>query len=87
MVSFLVIGLVNAEGEWVNRVGLILQVTEMILSPDVTELWWQAWSCGGYSDDLIMAAKCGEHRLPILCPPFTIFPQRCASYSLPQNTH
>jgi len=44
----------------------------------VMNLWPQAWSGGGYSDDLIMAAKCGEHHLQIICPPFTIFPQRYA---------
>jgi hypothetical protein len=35
----------------------------------------QAWSEGGYSDDLIVASKCGEHRLPILCPSAAVFPQ------------
>ncbi|KAK9803983.1 hypothetical protein WJX72_010372 [[Myrmecia] bisecta] len=35
----------------------------------------QAWSDGGYSDDLIVAAKCGEHGLQILCPSFSILPQ------------
>ena len=35
----------------------------------------QAWSEGGYSDDLIVASCCGEHRLRILCPPSAIFPQ------------
>ena len=35
----------------------------------------QAWSNGGYSDDLIVAAKCGENSLSILCPSFSVFPQ------------
>ena len=37
----------------------------------------QAWREGGYSDDLIVAAKCAEHGLKILCPSSAIFPQRC----------
>lgn len=42
----------------------------------------QAWSDGGYSDDLIVAAKCAEHRLKILCPSGASFPQRLeARYS------
>lgn len=36
----------------------------------------QAWREGGYSDDLIVAAKCTEHTLKILCPSAAIFPQR-----------
>ena len=35
-----------------------------------------AWREGGYSDDLIVAAKCLEHKLKILCPSSAIFPQR-----------
>ena len=35
-----------------------------------------AWREGGYSDDLIVAAKCSEHKLKILCPSSAIFPQR-----------
>ena len=42
-----------------------------------TYLDLQAWSNGGYSDDLIVAAKCGENSLSILCPSFTVFPQWC----------
>ena len=37
----------------------------------------QAWREGGYSDDLIVAAKCAEHELKILCPSSAVFPQRC----------
>ena len=36
----------------------------------------QAWREGGYSDDLIVAAKCAEHELKILCPSGAVFPQR-----------
>lgn len=42
----------------------------------------QAWREGGYSDDLIVAAKCAEHELKILCPSGAIFPQRCPAPSL-----
>lgn len=41
----------------------------------IVQRWAQAWSGGGYSDDLIVAAKCGEQGLEVLCPPFTVFPQ------------
>lgn len=41
----------------------------------------QAWSQGGYSDDLIVAAKCSEGKLPIICPSFTVFPQWSATWS------
>ena len=37
----------------------------------------QAWREGGYSDDLIVAAKCAEHELKIVCPSSAVFPQRC----------
>ena len=36
----------------------------------------QAWREGGYSDDLIVAAKCAEQGLKILCPSSAVFPQR-----------
>lgn len=36
----------------------------------------QNWERGGYSDDLIVAATCGQHDLSILCPSFAVFPQR-----------
>lgn len=35
----------------------------------------QAWLDGGYSDDLILAAICSRHRLPVLAPRHAIFPQ------------
>lgn len=38
----------------------------------------QAWQQGGYSDDLILAAKCSEHRLAVAVPSCSIFPQWCA---------
>lgn len=45
----------------------------------------QAWQEGGYSDDLIVAAKCAQHKLKILCPSGAIFPQRLeARYSWKQ---
>lgn len=34
-----------------------------------------AWADGGYSDDLILAARCTQLQLPILCPPHAIYPQ------------
>lgn len=40
----------------------------------------QAWSEGGYSDDLIVAAKCSEHHLKILCPSASCFPQRLQAH-------
>lgn len=36
----------------------------------------KAWAGGGYSDDLIVAAKCAEHKLQVLCQPHAVFPQR-----------
>ena len=38
-------------------------------------LSWQAWSDGGYSDDLTVASKCTEQGLVIYCPSYAIFPQ------------
>lgn len=35
----------------------------------------QAWSEGGYSDDLIVAAKCAEAGMHIHCPSSAIFRQ------------
>lgn len=35
----------------------------------------QAWSDGGYSDDLTVASKCTEQHLVIYCPGYSIFPQ------------
>lgn len=46
----------------------------------------QAWADGGYSDDLIVAAKCGEAGLAILCPSSSVFRQslvRCVDFLLP----
>lgn len=48
------------------------------MPPRVRSQAWpgtQAWSEGGYSDDLIVASSCGEHGLPIACPSSAIFPQ------------
>lgn len=39
----------------------------------------QAWSEGGYSDDLIVAAKCGEAGLRVLCPSSAVFRQTLVS--------
>ncbi|CAD7697953.1 unnamed protein product [Ostreobium quekettii] len=36
----------------------------------------EAWTDGGYSDDLIVAAKCSEHNLRIAAPLTAVFPQR-----------
>eukprot|EP01023_Acetabularia_acetabulum_P004251 TRINITY_DN11773_c0_g4_i1.p1 TRINITY_DN11773_c0_g4~~TRINITY_DN11773_c0_g4_i1.p1 ORF type:complete len:520 (-),score=50.65 TRINITY_DN11773_c0_g4_i1:86-1645(-) len=38
-----------------------------------------AWESGGYSDDLIVAGKCSQHKLPVLCPSFAVLPQRLGS--------
>lgn len=38
----------------------------------------QAWSEGGYSDDLTVASRCTEQGLTIYCPGYAIFPQWCA---------
>ncbi len=35
-----------------------------------------AWADGGYSDDLIVAAKCTEHGLFVASPACAVFPQR-----------
>ena len=35
----------------------------------------QAWSEGGYSDDLIVASRCGERGLRVGCPSSALFPQ------------
>lgn len=35
----------------------------------------QAWHEGGYSDDMILAAKCSEYGLSVGVPPTAIFPQ------------
>jgi hypothetical protein len=39
----------------------------------------QAWSEGGYSDDLIVAARCGEAGLSVLCPSSAVFRQTLVS--------
>jgi hypothetical protein len=38
-------------------------------------LFVQAWSDGGYSDDLTVASQCTEQQLTIYCPGYSIFPQ------------
>lgn len=37
----------------------------------------RAWGGGGYSDDLVLAAKVTEQQLAIAVPSFALFPQWC----------
>ncbi|KAF6250938.1 hypothetical protein COO60DRAFT_709067 [Scenedesmus sp. NREL 46B-D3] len=45
-------------------------------SAEATPSILQVWRHGGYSDDLLLAAYCTEHRLPIGMPASATFPQQ-----------
>jgi hypothetical protein len=45
----------------------------------------QVWRNGGYSDDLLLAAYCVEHRLPIGMPAAAYFPQQLPSSYTPKQ--
>lgn len=42
-----------------------------------------AWKDGGYSDDMLMGAKCIEHKLMIAAAPAAVFPQRYVTSTMP----